>query len=283
MSLAAGHDSNATLSPDAATAGTSHQSDLFVEGLVAASHRFSGTSAGGLFAHGGLVLRKYRDLSQFDLAAARLGLSRETDSARSRTGVGGYFDTAYIGGDLFQRAAVVDLQARGRLASGGDLRGRYQFQRIEGGAGFEYLDGSQHDLSVDAGFVLASTLMRVGYQLELNRRRDLEQGADFLSYSPTRHSLYAVVTLPNLVGWWTELRGEYRLSRYKDPYRLNAGTVGILREDDRYGISVRAYRRLSGPWRALVDYSYYRNDSTVDTYDYGRQQLLAGIEVTLEK
>jgi tetratricopeptide (TPR) repeat protein len=282
-SLAGGYDSNATLSPDAATAGTSHQGDAFLEGLAAASHRFSGTAAGGLYAHGGLIVRKYRDLRQFDLTGVRLGLSRESDSDRSRTSLGGYFDTAYVGGDLFQRAAVADLQARGRLDSGGDLRGRYQLQRVEGGAGFEYLDGWQHQLSAEAGFPFSSALMRAGYQLELNRRRDLEQGADFLSYSPTRHSLFAAATLPNLGGWWTELRGEYRLSRYKDPYRLNGGTVEILREDDRYGVAVRAYRRLAGPWRAFVDYSYYRNQSTVDTYDYGRQQLLAGIEVTLEK
>jgi len=89
--------------------------------------------------------------------------------------------------------------------------------------------------------------------------------------------------LPSVAGWWTDLRGEYRLSRYKDPYRLNGGTLEIDREDHRYGVAMRAYRRLAGLWRAFIDYSYFRNDSTVDTYDYGRHQVMAGIEISLEK
>ncbi len=283
FSLAGGYDSNVTLSPDAATVGASHQSDLFVEALAAASHRLAGNTARGWYAHGGLILRKYSDLSQFDLTGLRVGLSYETDSGRLRTGVGGYFDTVYFGGDRFQQAAVVDVQARRRLDAGGELRGRYQFEHIAGGAGFEYLDGWQQRLSGDAGFALAPAFVRLGYQLELNNRRDLEQGGNFTSYSPTRHSLFATVTLPNVGGWRTDARGEYRVSRYNDPYRFNGGTSEIARKDDRYGIAARADRRLSSLWRVFADYSYYRNKSTLDTYDYGRHQLMAGVEAALEK
>src|SRR5712692_7419272 len=53
--LAGGYDSNATLSPDAATVGASHQSDLFVEALAAVSHRLAGNTARGWYAHGGLI------------------------------------------------------------------------------------------------------------------------------------------------------------------------------------------------------------------------------------
>ena len=67
---------SAALSPEAATVGASRQSDLFVEALAAASHRL----ARGWYAHGGLLLRRYRDLNQFDLTGLRAGLSYETDS-----------------------------------------------------------------------------------------------------------------------------------------------------------------------------------------------------------
>lgn len=282
-SLAAGYDSNATLTPDAATAGTSHLGDLFVESLAAASYRLSGNAAGGTHAQAGFLVRKYQDLHQFDQAGLRLGLDHETDSGRWQTSVGGFFDTTYFGGDLFQRAAVLDAGLRRRLGSVGDLRGRYEFQRIEGGAGFEYLDGWQQQLSVDSGFVMASSVGRIGYQLELNDRRDLQQGADFLSYSPTRNSVYAGVIWPNVAGWSAEARGEYRFSRYPDPYVLDNGTLEVKREDKRLGIELRGYRRLAGLWRVFADYSYYRNDSTIDTYDYRRYQVLAGIEVVFEK
>jgi len=282
-SLAGGYDSNVTLSPDAATVGASHQGDVFVEALAMANHRLAGNTARGWYAYGGLVLRKYGDLHQFDLTGLRVGLSRETDSGRLQTVLGGYSDTVYIGGDRFQQSAVADMQARSRLNSGGELRGRYQFERVAGGAGFEYLDGWQQRLSGEAGFALAPASVRVGYQLELNHRRDLEQGGEFSSYSPTRHSLFATIILPDVAGWRTEGRAEYRVSRYHDPYRLDGGTVEVTRRDDRYGIAARANRRLGAPWRAFIDYSYYRNESNLDTYDYSRYQVMVGIEAALEK
>jgi len=287
ISLAGGYDSNATLSPDASTVGVSHQGDRFVEALAAATHLLAGNTERGWVAHGSLVLRKYADLHQFDVAGSRAGVSHERDWGRVQISAGAYFDTAYIGGDRLEQVALLDAQASSRLDSGGELRGRYRFGHIVGGGGFEYLDGRQQRLSVDAGFTLASALVRAGYELELNHRRDLQQGNEFLSVSPTRHSLFASVALRNLAGWRTDARGEYRVSRYHDPDLIDAGPpLGIFevtRRDRRYGFGLRADRRLTAPWRLFIDYSCYRNQSNLDTYDYSRQQLMAGIEASLEK
>jgi hypothetical protein len=54
-----------------------------------------------------------------------------------------------------------------------------------------------------------------------------------------------------------------------------------MRKDDLYGIAARANRRLSALWSVFVDYSRYRNRSTLDTYDYDRCQLMAGVEAAL--
>ena len=287
ISVASGYDSNATLSPDASTVGVSHQGDRFVEALAAATHLLAGNAERGWVAHGSLVLRKYADLHQFDVAGSRAGLSYERDSGRVHTGVGAYFDTAYIGGDRLEQGTSVDAQVSWRPDAGGELRGRYRFGHIVGGGGFEYLDGRQQRLSVEAGFTLASALLRAGYELELNHRRDLQQGSEFFSASPTRQSLFASVALRNLAGWQADARGEYRVSRYGDPNLIDEGPpLGILevtRKDRRYGFALRANRRLTAPWGVFIDYSYYRNDSNLDTYDYSRQQLMAGIEATLEK
>ena len=283
ISLAGGYDTNATLSPDAATVGVSHQGDLFVEALAVATHRLAGDSARGWVAHGGLVLRRYGDLNQFDVTGSRAGLSYERDSGRVQTGVGAYFDTAYIGGDRLEQVASVDAQASSRLDAGGELRGRYRFAYIAGGAGFKYLDGWEQRFTTDAGFALAPALLRIGYQLELNNRRDLQQDGEFFSASPTRHSLFATVALRNIDPWQVDARGDYRVSRYDDPNLVNGGTLEVTRKDRRYGFALRANRRLTVPWRVFIDYSYYRNESNLDTYDYGRHQLMAGIEVALEK
>ncbi len=282
-SLAGGYDSNVTLSQDTATVGSSNKSDFFAEALAAASHQLTGNTTRGLYAQGGLVLRKYSDLDQFDLMASRVGLSYETDSGRLQTSAGGYFDMIYLGGERLEQAAMVDVQVRRRLDAGGDLRGRYQFARIKGGGGFDYLDGWQQRFTADAGFASAPAHLRAGYQLELNNRRDLQQGGEFFSVSPTQHSLFATATLPKVGGWWTDVRGEYRISRYNDPYRLDGGSRVVTREDNRYGIALRANRRLSALWRVFIDYSNYRNESNLNIYDYVRYQLLVGIEAALEK
>jgi hypothetical protein len=191
----------------------------------------------------------------------------------------------YFGAERLEQDAVVDLQVRTRLDAGRDLRGRYRLARVDGAGDFDYLDGWQHRFTADAGFALAPAHVRAGYELELNNRRDLQQGSEFFSYSPTRHTLFATVTVPDVRGWRGDVRGEYRFSRYNDPYRLDGGTLEITREDNRYGVAMRAYRnrRLSNLWRVFIDYSYYRNESNLSAYDYSRHQLMAGIEATLDK
>lgn len=283
VSLAGGYDSNVTPSPEATTVGISNQSDFFVEALAAASHRLSGNTARGSYAHGGLFLRKYRNLDQYDLLGTRVGLSYETDSGRPQSSVGGFFEAIYLDGKRFEQAVTLDLQTRRHLGTGGDLGARYQLARISGGSGFEYLDGWQHSFTVDAGFASAPARVRVAYQLELNDRRDLQQGDEFSSYSPTQHLLFATVTLPNIGPWRPDVHGEYRISRYNHPHRFDDGSVEVTRKDDRYGFALRASRRLDVSWRVFIDYSYYRNESNLNAYDYGRHQLLTGIEAALEK
>ncbi len=280
--LALGYDSNVILSSDAGQLGVSDQSDQFVEALASASLPVFGNGESGWRAHGGFVIRKYRTLEEFDPTDLQVGLIRETDTGRSQTGVGAHFDATYVGGHLFERAAVIDAQARGRLQSGAELRGRYQLGKIDGGTGFEYLDGWQQRVLGEAGLALARVLVRLGLEIEFNNRADFQQAGEFASYSPTRASLFASLTLLNLGAWRADLLGEYRASRYNDPHRFSDGTE-VRREEDRTLAAVRVSRPLGSLWRVFADYSYTRNESTLDIYDYRRGQFLAGVEAALEK
>lgn len=277
VSLAGGYDSNATISSNAGTLEISDKSGLFVEAFAAGTHHLAGNSARGWHIDGALVLRKYSDLDQFDQIASRVGLSYKTDSGRSQTSVGGYFDLIYVDGKRLEQAAVADMQARRRLEAGGDVLWRYQLGRIDGGGGYEYLDGWRHRITMDAGSAWTPVLLRVGYEFEYNDREDLRQGSEFSSYSPTRHMLFASMTWPEVGGWRTDARGEYQMSRYNDPDRLDGGTREVTREDTGYSVFARASRRWTGVWRLFIDYSYYRNNSNLDAYDYHRHQFLTGI------
>lgn len=279
-SLALGYDSNAVLAPEAEIVGLSEDSDGFLEVLGALNHRLTGTSARGLSLHGGVVARDYLEIDEFDQIAARVGISRDTDTGSWQTGAGGYIDLVYVDGERFERAGTLELQVRRRLGGGRDVRGRYQFSNIEGGSGFEFLDGSQHRLTLDAGVRLQRAGLRAGYQLELNDRADLVRGAEFYSYSPTRHTIFGRADWPTARGWRMSARGEYRYSHYDDPNRIDGG-VRLTREEDRYIAALRADRPLTGPWRLFLDYSYSRNDSNLPVYEYARHQLMTGIETTL--
>ena len=266
ISLAGGYDSNPALYTDNAATGSRAGGDYFVEALAASTRGLSGNATPGWNAHGAVVLRKYLDQGEFDLQGLRAGISRDTDSGVTQFSLGGNYSLIYFDGDLLEQAAALDLQVRTRLDTGRDLRGRYELARIDGGSDYRHLDGWQQRLSADTSFAWRRALWRAGYQLEIEDRRDP-------GYSPRRHLLFAVAELPDVAGWRSEARVEYRASRYRDPHRA----------DDRYGLALRGSRGVSAGRRAFADYSYYRSDSSIDAYDYRRSQLMVGIEIALEK
>lgn len=281
LSLAGGYDSNPAVYTENAAAGSG--GDYFGEALAVATRNLSGDAALGWNAHGALILRKYLDLGEFDVQGLRAGISRDSDSAGRQLSVGGDYTAVYFDGKLLEQAAALELQARARLDAGRDLRGRYHLARVGGGSHYRQLDGWQQRISVDAGFGWGRALWRAGIQLEIEDRRDLSQGAEFISYSPKRRSLYAIAELPDLAGWQVDARLEYRASRYRDPYRLDGGTRVVEREDDRASLALRGSRGAGAGRRVFVEFSYYRNDSSLEEYDYRRGQLLAGIEFDLEQ
>jgi tetratricopeptide (TPR) repeat protein len=283
VSLAGGYDSNPALYTDNTAAGGRNGGDYFGEALAVTTRNLAGDAALGWNAHGALILRKYLDQGEFDLQGLRGGVSRDTDAGGTQTSVGASYGVVYFDGALLEQAASLDLQRRTLLDAGGDLRLRYHLARIGGGGNYPQLDGWQQQLTVDTGFAWRRALLRAGYRAEMEDRRDLAQGNDFLSYSPKRHGLFAAAELPDVAGWQIDTRLEYRASRYRDPYRLENGTRVVERKDERYGLSLRGSREAGAGRRAFVEFSYYRNDSSIDEYDYRRSQLLAGVEFMLER
>jgi tetratricopeptide (TPR) repeat protein len=279
--VAGGYDSNAAAFTDNTAAG--RRGDYFGEALAVTTRNLSGDAARGWNAHGALILRKYLDLGEFDVQGLRAGISRDTDAGDRQLSAGGHYGAVYFDGRLLEQAASFELQARARLDAGRDLRTRYHLARIGGGGNYRQLDGWQQRIAADAGFGWGRALWRAGVQFELEDRRDLAQGNEFVSYSPRRHLLYATAELPDVAGWQTDLRLEYRASRYRDPYRLDGGARVLERTDERYAFALRGSRGAGGGRRTFVEFSYYRNDSSVDEYRYRRGQLFAGIEFALDK
>lgn len=283
LSLAGGYDSNPALYTDNTAAGGRGGGDYFAEFLGVSTVNLAGDFARAWNAHGALVLRNYVDQGEFDLQGLRGGISRDTNASDTQTSVGGNVGVIYLDGALLEQAVALDMQLRTRLDAGGDLRASYHLARIGGGANYRQLDGWQQRIALDTGFAWRRALWRAGVQFEIEDRRDLALGGEFQSYSPKRHGLFAAAELPDVAGWRTDLRLEYRASRYRDPYRLDGGALVVERRDERTSFALRGSRDVGERRRAFVEFSYYRNQSSIDLYDYRRSQLLAGVEFVLER
>lgn len=279
VSIAGGYDSNAAVYTE--NTATGRRGDYFGELLAVSTRNLHGDAALGWNAHGALILRKYLDLGEFDVRGLRAGISRDTDAGGRQVSVGGSYGAVYFDGSLLEQSASFDLQARTRLDAGHDLRARYHLARIDGGSNYRQLDGWQQRISADAGFGWGRALWRAGVQFELEDRRDLAQGSEFFSYSAKRRALYASAELPDVAGWQVDVRAEYRASRYRDPYRLDSGARVVVRNDDRYALALRSSRDAGAGRRVFLEFSYYRNDSSLGEYDFHRGQLLAGLEFSL--
>lgn len=278
-SVAAGYDSNVALAPDAETVNLTDNSDMFVEAGAVVNHRLSADRSSARYLFGGLYLRQYSDVSEFDQQSLRLGLDQLHTGQRWQLDLSGYVDTIYVDSNRFEQSLNFDVSARRALSGGKMLELHYQAGLIDSGADYTYLDGWQQRLGIDSRLPTGAGRLRLGYQLELNDRDDLARSGEFFSYSPTRHKLFVLLDRPGPGNWHYTLRGEYRYSDYTDPYRISNGTTTeVKREDHRYLAGVRGQRRLSEKTDLFLDYRYIDNDSTLEAYDYARHQIMGGIE-----
>lgn len=277
--VAAGYDSNVALAPDAETVNLTDNSDMFVEAGAVVNHRLSADRSSARYLFGGLHVRQYTDVSEFDQYSLRLGLNQLHMGQRWQLDLSGYVDSIYVDSSRFEQSLNFDVRARRPLAGGKVLGLRYQGGLIDGGSRYAYLDGWQQRLGINTLLPTDAGRLRLGYQLELNDRDDLARNGEFFSYSPTRHKLFVLLDRPAPGNWHYTLRGEYRYSRYDDPYRLtNGSTREVTREDHRYLAGVRGQRTLSRKTDLFLDYRYIDNDANLEAYDYARHQIMGGIE-----
>lgn len=277
--VAAGYDSNVALAPDAETVNLSDNSDLFIEAGALLNHRLSADRSSARYLFGGLHVRQYTDVSEYDQQSLRLGLNQEQVLSRWRLDLRAYLDHISVDSARFERSLNVGVRARRPLGGGRDLRLHYRAGLIDAGARYAYLEGWEQRFSIDSLLATDAGALRLGYQLELNDRDDLELNGEFFSYSPVRHTLFALWKLAGPGNWRYTLRGEYRYSDYPDPYRISNGTTTeVKREDHRYLAGIRGQRYLSDKTELFMDYRYIDNDSNLEAYDYARHQLMGGIE-----
>lgn len=281
VSLSAGYDDNVALTPEADLTGVSNRGDSFAEALVAARVQLSGTADDGVRLDAGGLLRSYQDLNRYNLQAGRVGLSRlmPLDDWAGLAGVS--LDTIYLDGQRFQNVGTLTLQATRPLAQGQRLQLRYRASRIDGGSNYDYVTGWRHRLGAELFIPWQRQQWLLGYELELNNRRDLQQGGEFFSQSPRRHAVYAELRVPVSTRLSVNARATYLRSDYSgtDVHPEGAALQTGARKDNQWQTSLQANYRLDPHWQAFARYTHTNNDSNFGSLSYRRNEAQAGVEL----
>lgn len=150
---------------------------------------------------------------------------------------------------------------------------------VNGGSGFEAYDGQWYRARLHALKYLGSWRFDGEYSLEINDRRDLRTDDEFVSVSPTHHTL----EVAGRYRWHPDLAlgtiGSVRHSRYQDDHPLvtAAGESG-RREDNRLEIGLLAEKSLDSRWLVRGEWLVRDNRSNLSQYDYQRQTLMVTLE-----
>jgi tetratricopeptide (TPR) repeat protein len=279
-SIAGGFDDNVVLLNDQSLQSVSNQQDYFAEALASASSFVTGSVDGGWRADFSGYYRAYRDQTDYDYGVASTALVYNRISGNSQWQLGGKADAQFVGGDAYTASGSLRAQIM-RPIGAVILRVRNDIAYVDGASNFGYLTGWQDRLGLQMGGKIGRTALRLGYELELNNRRDDSTATEFFSYSPTWNRFYADATQPFSDAFDLSLRADYQFSRYRDDnVQVNAdGSVSIAaRDDDRITASLRVTYHPSNTWGVFSEYVYANNSSKFSEYEYDDNQILIGIE-----
>ncbi len=256
-SLGAGYDDNVNFAP---TDMPTYRGDTFGELYTSGSGVLSGTRDDGLSVHASLYGLRYQDETENNFSELRLLARKDGAIGDWRTYAGGYIAHDTLAGDDYQRTFGIETAATRRLPEDHYLHIRYIFENIDTLDGrYDYLTGQRHDLLAQYEIYRSGSSIRVGYELELNDRRDTASE----SYSPTRHTIHADYSHDLGPDWNWRADASYRWSDYPNAPLLN-------RDDKRWRTRFSASRQLTGDWSLTGQWEFTENQSNDPLRDYQR-------------
>jgi hypothetical protein len=280
-SLAGGYDDNVVLLNDQSLTSVTHKEDYFAEALASASGYVSGDINRGWRTDLSAYYRGYTEQTDYDYGVASAGIAYSRIVDGSQWQLGGKTDAQFVGGDPYLIAGTLRGQWLRPIGSI-SVRVRNDVTYVDGASNFGYLTGWQDRLGVQFYGKRLDTYLRVGYELELNDRRDDTTPTEFFSYSPTWNRFYATLSHPVSDALDVDLRVEYQFSRYRDKNVQTNPPGGALqeeaRDDDRFTTSLRATYHAFAQWNVFGEYFYANNSSNFKEYEYENKQFVVGVE-----
>ena len=282
ISISAGYDDNAVMSPDNNLSRVSKKSDVFTDLYAFGGRYLRGDYSDGLRVDAAAYARFYADVSDYNFGMLFAGATRDKryDKWHTRAGLGVYADFEDNG---FYAATPTLQLALDRSVKDLRLRLVNALGWVAAENAYNYLTGIRNRTAVELRSPLKNSSIYSGYEVEYNNRKDLKDEGYFFSYSPLRHKVHAGITYPVSRKWRFDLRGEFRRSIYPDANREfteNGTTVRYKREDDRLSLSLQGEYRVADRFDIFAEYRLTDNESNAAAYSYTTHQVLLGFRKT---
>ncbi|HET8850218.1 MAG TPA: tetratricopeptide repeat protein [Marinobacter sp.] len=279
-----GYDSNVSALPDSQSSG---QGSTFAEAILAGAVATGRLGDWQTRLDAAWYERQYERRSEGDTRVLQTGVSGRRPLADWQVGARLGVARSWLGNQSLDTRGGMEVFAEDSPCA--PVRGldrcelSLAAEQVWASRPYEAYDGQWYRLQARGWKATAAGQLEGWLRIEQNRRRDLRQGEQFLSVSPTHyealirlsHSVHSRLTLG------TGLSA--RLSRFADPNREFDGQTLTeeRRRERRWQAEASADYQLTDTWLVRGEWRYQNQQSTISRYEYRRQVLLVSLEALL--
>ena len=273
--LAAGYDDDVAPLPLASLEAPEKQGSPFVSLLAGGGGQLAGVHDDGWQFQGSFYRSDYSRLSSHDetLLLAGPGYRHADDGWTSTFDLLG--SHVMLGQGMLEGSILGRVGERWDLSPADALAVGYEYERVVGGGGYDYLTGWRQALFFEDRFTGDAAQALLGYQHESNRRDDLSANGDFFSASPLRNRFYGEFTLKVTDTLSLRAAASYEKSIYGTPDVVSDGTSLLVatRDDELYIGSLGGSYGFTPGWSLLLEVRYLKNASNDAFYRYQSHRL----------
>ncbi len=249
------------------------ENDNYIDLLASVTYRFEGTRKRGHSVKIGGGSTSYNRVSEYNSDRLNIGYYHSRPLFGWATLYGLHYYYTRLQGVEFQQKGNFRARFDNRYATNQRLRLQYDYSLIDAlDPTYDYLNGIRQRIRIENRTRTDFGLLRVGYVLEHNDRKDLTQvdqqeKVSFTSSSPLRQTVFFSLRYPFTKKWSSQLDLNFRRSRYSDATIESNVDLG-KREDKRVRSSIKVIYALDKRLTVEATYRHTRNESNFISKKY---------------
>ncbi|PCJ15826.1 MAG: hypothetical protein COB04_12655 [Gammaproteobacteria bacterium] len=276
LSLGVGNDNNIFLTAsDGASSGTG---DNFSDAQAFISWSSSEDLSTSWNFFTGVFATRYQEASNQDTSIASFGGRKYFPIRNARFYLGASIERILLESEPFQQNTEFQSGIKIPLRNKFRLNAEYRSRTLKSqDTQFDSQQGNRQRFDVGVRKTFSEkTSVNVRYRYDNDSREDDAFEGTFTSFSANRHSVN--IRWQRLFNHWEySLGADYRYSLYKQN-NVDPEGNSTLRLDDRLILDANVTWLLNTKWALSIDYNYFDNVSTIDTFEESSQSFRTGIQ-----